>query len=112
MGEEEGEIGHMFLAGRRIDCIQSTVPTDDQKGCFKFGTWSQPEVEIVLDEISAAIDYDYIRSLPGSRMMNILKFTPLTGEMFVYENGLRVSKGYCVITIEQTQFTKNYSISD
>ncbi len=106
-GEEDGDIGYMLFAGRRIDCTQFSLPTDDQCGILKFGTWSQPEIEIELHEVSPLIDYQDVRAMPGDRMINILKFTQLTGEMFVYENGVRVSRGTCVIVMEGTRFTEN-----
>ena len=111
-GEEEGDIGFLVLEGKQLECTQSSMPTDDQSGILKFGTWSQTEVEIVLDEITPAIDFDPIRRMSGDRMINILRFTPLTGEMFVYENGNRVSKGRCVIDVVRTRFTKNLSLTN
>lgn len=106
-GEEEGDIGYIVFAGRRIDCTQFTVPTDDQRGVLKFGTWSEPEIEIELDEISSSVDHDKIRAMPGDRLINLLKFTQLSGEMYVYENGVRVNRGKCLIVIDKTRFTKN-----
>lgn len=108
-GEEEGEIGYMLFAGRRIDCTQFSLPTDDQRGVLKFGTWSQPEVEIELDEVSPLVDHDGIRRMHGDRLINLLRVTQLSGEMFVYENGVRVSRGTCVIILEGTRFTKRMS---
>jgi hypothetical protein len=111
-GEEDGDIGSLILDGKQIECTQSSMPTDDQTGMLKFGTWSQTEAEIVLDEITPAIDFDLVRRMPGDRMINILRFTPLVGEMFVYENGNRVSRGRCVIDVAKTRFTKNLSLAD
>ncbi len=111
-GEEEGDIGYLVLDGKEIECTQSSMPTDDQTGILKFGTWSQTDAEIILDEITPAIDFDLVRRMPGDRMINILRFTPLTGEMFVYENGTRVSKGRCVVDVVRTRFTKNLSLAD
>jgi len=45
--------------------------------------------------------------MPGDRFVNLLKFTELSGEMFVYENGVRVSRGKCFIIVEKTRFTDN-----
>jgi hypothetical protein len=109
-GEEEGEIGYLLFAGRRIDCTQFSLPTDDQRGILKFGTWSQPEVEIELNEVSPLVDHGAVRTMHGDRLINLLRVTQLTGEMFVYENGVRVSRGTCVIILEGTRFTKNMSV--
>lgn len=106
-GEEEGDIGYMLFAGRRIDCTQFSLPTDDQRGIIKFGTWSQPEVEIELNEVNPTVDYQEIRAMHGIRLINLLRMTQLTGEMFVWENGVRVSRGTCVIILEKTRFTQN-----
>lgn len=111
-GEEEGDIGYLVMDGKQIECTQSSMPTDDQSGILKFGTWSQTEVEITLDEVTPAIDFDLIRRMPGERMINILRFTPMSGEMFVYENGNRVSKGRCVIDVVKTRFTKNLALTN
>lgn len=110
--EEEGDIGYLRFEGRDIPCTQSSMPTDDQGGILKFGTWSQSEVEIVLDEVTAAVDYDLVRRLPGNRMISIVRYTPLLGELFVYENGIRISRGKCVIDVAKTRFTRNLSITD
>ena len=111
-GEEEDDIGYLTMDGTLFDCTQMSMPTDDQSGYLKFGTWSQTEVEIILDEVTPAIDYDLVRRLPGQRMINIIRFTPLLGEMFVYENGTRVSRGRCVIDVAKTRFTRNLSLTD
>lgn len=105
-GEEQGDIGYIMFGERRIDCVQFALPTNDQTGLMKFGTWTQPEVEIVLNEIPASIDYDEIRTMHGLRLINTLRTTQLTGEMFVYENGVRVSRGTCEIILEGTRFTE------
>lgn len=106
-GEDEGDIGYLMFGDRRIECTQFSIPTDDQQGVIKFGTWSHTEVEIQLDEVSSRVDHDAIRSMPGDRFVNLLKFTELSGEMFVYENGVRVSRGKCFIIVEKTRFTDN-----
>lgn len=110
--EEEGDIGYLRFEGKEIPCTQSSMPTDDQAGILKFGTWSQSEVEIVLDEVTPAIDFDLVRRMNGDRMINIIRFTPLLGEMFVYENGIRISRGRCVIDVAKTRFTRNLSLTD
>lgn len=110
--EEEGDIGYLRFDGKDIPCTQASMPTDDQSGVLKFGTWSQSEVEIVLDEVTPAVDFDLVRRMPGDRMINIMRYTPLLGEMFVYENGIRISRGRCVIDVAKTRFTKNMSIAD
>jgi hypothetical protein len=111
-GEEEGDIGTLTFDGRQLACTQASMPTDDQSGVLKFGTWSQTEVEIVLDEVTPAIDFDRVRRMPGDRMISILRFTPLLGEMFVYESGQRVSRGRCVIDVAKSRFTSNLSLTD
>jgi hypothetical protein len=111
-GEEPGEIGHIELNGETYECFQASVPTDDQSGSMKFGTWSNTAVEIVLNPVPETIDYDSIRAMPGDRMINILRLIPITGEMFVMENGQRVSRGPCVVQIAQTRFTRNLSLTD
>lgn len=111
-GEEPGEIGHIELNGETYECFQASVPTDDQSGSMKFGTWSNTAVEIVMNPVPETIDYDSIRAMPGDRMINILRFVPITGEMFVMENGQRVSRGTCVVQIAQTRFTRNLSLTD
>lgn len=111
-GEEEGEIGYMVFAGRRINCTQFSLPTDDQRGVIKFGTWSQTEIEIELNEVSPLADHDAIRAMHGDRLINLLRTTQLTGEMFVYEHGVRVSRGTCVIILENTRFRRNMSIAE
>lgn len=111
-GEEPGEIGHIELNGETYECFQASVPTDDQSGSMKFGTWSNTAVEIVMNPVPETIDYDSIRAMPGDRMINILRFMPITGEMFVMENGQRVSRGTCVVQIAQTRFTRNLSLTD
>jgi hypothetical protein len=111
-GEEPGEIGHIELNGETYECVQASVPTDDQSGSMKFGTWSSTAVEIVMNPVPETIDYDSIRAMPGDRMINILRGVPITGEMFVMENGQRVSRGTCVVQIAQTRFTRNLSLTD
>lgn len=111
-GEEEGDIGTLTFDGKRFACTQLSMPTDDQTGLLKFGTWSQTEVEIVLDEVTPAIDFDLVRRMPGERMISIIRFTPLVGELFVYENGQRVSRGRCVIDVAKTRFTRNLGYTD
>jgi hypothetical protein len=111
-GEEPGEIGHIELNGETYECFQASVPTDDQSGSMKFGTWSNTAVEIVLNPVPETIDYDSIRAMPGDRMINILRLIPITGEMFVMENGQRVSRGTCVVQIAQSRFTRNLSLTD
>lgn len=111
-GEEPGEIGHIEMNGETYECFQASVPTDDQSGSMKFGTWSNTAVEIVLNPVPETIDYDSIRAMPGDRMINILRLIPITGEMFVLENGQRVSRGTCVVQIAQTRFTRNLSLTD
>lgn len=106
-GEEAGDIGYIVFGGRRIDCPQFSLPTDDQCGIIKFGTWSQPEIEIELNEVDPKVDYQEISAMHGSRLINLLRMTQLTGEMFVWENGVRVSRGTCVIILEGTRFTEN-----
>ncbi len=106
-GEDDGDIAYMVFAERRIECTQFSMPTDDQRGSLKFGTWSQPEVEIELDEVSSRVDHDGIRATHGDRLINLLKFTELSGEMLVYENGVRVSRGKCFIILDKTRFTDN-----
>jgi hypothetical protein len=111
-GEEPGEIGHIEMNGESYECFQASVPTDDQHGSMKFGTWSNTAIEIVLNPVPETIDYDSIRAMPGDRMINILRFIPITGEMFVMENGQRVSRGTCTMQIAQSRFTKNLSLTD
>lgn len=105
-GEEQGDIGYLTFAERRIDCTQFSLPTDDQRGIIKFGTWSQSEVEIELNEVNPKVDHDAVRAMHGIRLINLLRVTELTGEMFVWENGTRVSRGTCVIILEGTRFTE------
>lgn len=111
-GEEPGEIGHIEMNGETYECFQASVPTDDQSGSMKFGTWSNTAVEIVLNPVPETIDYDSIRAMSGDRMINILRMIPITGEMFVMENGQPVSRGSCVVQIAQTRFTRNLSLTD
>jgi hypothetical protein len=111
-GEEEEDIGYITVNGEQFECTQMSMPTDDQTGIIKFGTWSQTEVEIVLDEVTPAIDFDRVRRMPGVRMINILRVTPLLGEMFVYEDGVRLSRGRCVIDVAKTRFTQNRAITN
>lgn len=106
-GEDQGDIGYLVFGDRRIECTQFSVPTDDQRGIMKFGTWSQPEVEIELDEVSPLVDNDAVRAMHGSRFINLLRVTQLTGQLYVWENGVRVSRGNCVLMMEQTRFTEN-----
>jgi hypothetical protein len=111
-GEEEEDIGYLTIDGNQLECTQMSMPTDDQTGILKFGTWARTEVEIVLDEVTPAIDYDLVRRMPGSRMINIMRVTPLLGEMFVYEDGVRLSRGRCVIDVAKTRFTRNHSLTN
>ncbi len=111
-GEEEEDIGYITIDEEQFECTQMSMPTDDQTGILKFGTWTRTEVEIVLDEVTPAIDFDLVRRLPGNRMINIMRFTPLLGEMFVYEDGVRLSRGRCVIDVAKTRFTKNQSLTN
>jgi len=84
--EDEGDIGYLMFGDRRIECTQFSIPTDDQQGVIKFGSWSHTEVEIQLDEVSSRVDHDAIRSMPGDRFVNL---------------------GKCFIIVEKTRFTDN-----
>ena len=106
-GEEPGDIGYMVFGNRIINCTQFSMPTTSQEGLLKFGTWTQPEVEIELDALPSTTDDDEISAMPGLRMINIMRTTQLTGQMYVYENGVKVNRGSCVILLEKTRFTQN-----